>query len=638
MKKTIKIFFSVFMSVLIICFSCLTVFADTTVDGSAGLFNKEYFEKRVEKTSYLSSKSFNLSQLPIDDYLTIFSDAYYTDTQYKTVTFIRTTDSYFNYCEEERYYSALGSDLADNEIRFVYLKNEKRVILLTHLKSYSYSFSDNNSRPFVNVLDFSNKNGTVFWFPDNASTQYPYGYFINNEEACNFINTKSNYQSFMANVTRDRPYCEYVPSLFAYFAQIIPGYQGHIVDTSFEGVLSKFGKNCDNSILKQYKYQVTYLKNNDIVMMFLNNNKAPAYEVSDYNGQYDYSKKYKFTYANSYDAVIYFPQYQKYLTYDDWYNNKSEPNDFRWFWEEDKKSFSLISDWTVTFNDTGKPSYSGTRVVLSWDEKNSVDNSSLVTSWETLDTDYLESKGFKKGRPDDQNYPYRVSYYINGVPKASVYFNSKPKLEVVRENDFNAEYKMCLIPNYGYFYLELEDMYLPFDGTMGKYTNKSDIFSNIQNGWYDFLTSCKAELDEDVWLHLFENYRGNDTYYVGSRVFFNWDVSADIGKKPDDKFDYSKVFQDGGKYVDKNGHIHGGSLSNYDDEDLNKWNTNGKDDNSNKDTSSSSDFDFSFEGITAYCKDFWNFMQAALAIFPSFIWLLVGTSIAVLIALRLLGR
>ena len=52
--------------------------------------------------------------------------------------------------------------------------------------------------------------------------------------------------------------------------------------------------------------------------------------------------------------------------------------------------------------------------------------------------------------------------------------------------------------------------------------------------------------------------------------FFNWDVSADIGKKPDDKFDYSKVFQDGGKYVDKNGHIHGGSLSNYDDEDLNK--------------------------------------------------------------------
>ena len=75
----------------------------------------------------------------------------------------------------------------------------------------------------------------------------------------------------------------------------------------------------------------------------------------------------------------------------------------------------------------------------------------------------------------------------------------------MRENDFNAEYKMCLIPNYGYFYLELEDMYLPFDGTMGKYTNKSDIFSNIQNGWYDFLTSCKAELDEDVWLHLFEN-------------------------------------------------------------------------------------------------------------------------------------
>ena len=638
MKKTIKIFFAVFMSVLIICFSCLSVFADTTVDGTTALFNKEYFTKRVEKTQYLSSNDFNLSSLPVDDYLTIFEDAYYTDTFYKTVYFIPTAGNYINYCEEERYYSALGSDLANNEIRFVFLKNEKSVILLTKLKSYAYCFSDNHSNPIVNVYGNSNNSDPLVWFPVNDSTNTPYGYFINNKEACDFINNKSGYQSFIANIRDDMPYCEYVSSLFSIFAQIIPGYTGHIVDTSFEGVLSKFGKDCDNSILKQYKYQVTYLKNNDIVMMFLNNNKAPAYEVSDYAGQYDYSKKYKFTYANSYDAVIYFPQYQKYLTYDDWYNNKSEPNDFKWFWEEDKKSFSLISDWTVTFNDSGKPSYSGTRVVLSWDEKNSVDNSSLVKAWDTLNTDTLESKGFKKGRPDDQNYPYRVSYYINNVPKFSVYFNSKPKVAVVRENDFNAEYKICLIPTYGYIYLELEDMYLPFDGTMEKYTNKTDFISNIQNSWFDFLTSYKADIDEDVWLHLFENYRGDDTHYIGTRVFFNWDVSPDIGKKPDDKFDYSKVFQDGGKYVDKNGHIHGGSLDNYDDEDLNKWNTNGKDDNSNKDTSSSSDFDFSFEGITEYCKDFWNFMQAALAIFPSFIWLLVGTSIAVLIALRLLGR
>lgn len=632
MKKTIKIIFAVFMSVLIICFSCVSAFADTTVDSDSVTLS--YFQKLIKDNKF--SLNCSLSDLPADDYLVFAEyDTYYTHP-YLKFSFIPRSAKKYVYLDNINNFADLKKAVTPDTDTIYLCRNSDDAFSIWFTFDY-YELNLSNSSQFVHrkVSEQMYSIHNLFLYL-NSDINYINNDFINDKSLFDMISKNTTVYP-ISNITNKRT-LSYCSSLFLYCTQLVPGYQGHIFDTSFEGVLSEFGKDCDNSILKQYKYQVTYLKNNDIVMMFLNNNKAPAYEVSDYAGQYDYSKKYKFTYANSYDAVIYFPQYQKYLTYDDWYNNKSEPNDFKWFWEEDKKSFSLISDWTVTFNDTGKPSYSGTRVVLSWDEKNSVDNSSLVTSWETLDTDFLESKGFKKGRPDNQNYPYRVSYYINGVPKASVYFNSKPKLEVVRENDFNAEYKICLIPTYGYFYLELEDMYLPFDGTMGKYTNKSDIFSNIQNGWYDFLTSCKAELDEDVWLHLFENYRGNDTYYVGSRVFFNWDVSVDIGKKPDDKFDYSKVFQDGGKYVDKNGHIHGGSLSNYDDEDLNKWNTNGKDDNSNKDTSSSSDFDFSFEGITAYCKDFWNFMQAALAIFPSFIWLLVGTSIAVLIALRLLGR
>ncbi len=632
MKKTIKIIFAVFMSVLIICFSCVSAFADTTVDSDSVTLS--YFQKLIKDNKF--SLNCSLSDLPADDYLVFAEyDTYYTHP-YLKFSFIPRSAKKYVYLDNINNFADLKKAVTPDTDTIYLCRNSDDAFSIWFTFDY-YELNLSNSSQFVHrkVSEQMYSIHKLFLYR-NSDINYINNDFINDKSLFDMISKNTTVYP-ISNITNKRT-LSYCSSLFLYCTQLVPGYQGHIFDTSFEGVLSEFGKDCDNSILKQYKYQVTYLKNNDIVMMFLNNNKAPAYEVSDYAGQYDYSKKYKFTYANSYDAVIYFPQYQKYLTYDDWYNNKSEPNDFKWFWEEDKKSFSLISDWTVTFNDTGKPSYSGTRVVLSWDEKNSVDNSSLVTSWETLDTDFLESKGFKKGRPDNQNYPYRVSYYINGVPKASVYFNSKPKLEVVRENDFNAEYKICLIPTYGYFYLELEDMYLPFDGTMGKYTNKSDIFSNIQNGWYDFLTSCKAELDEDVWLHLFENYRGNDTYYVGSRVFFNWDVSVDIGKKPDDKFDYSKVFQDGGKYVDKNGHIHGGSLSNYDDEDLNKWNTNGKDDNSNKDTSSSSDFDFSFEGITAYCKDFWNFMQAALAIFPSFIWLLVGTSIAVLIALRLLGR
>lgn len=622
------------MSVLIICFSCVSSFADTTVDSSSVTLS--YFQKLIKDNKF--SLDCSLSDLPADDYL-VFADynTYYTD-HYLYFNFIPKSGKKYVYLDNINSVDDFkkAAVTVDNNTIYICRNSKGYCYLYFSFDYYTLKLSKTSSLVH-NTLSHSTINNifNVFLYSSNDIK------YINN----NFVNDKSLFDKIseittvypISNITNKRT-LSYCSSLFLYCTQLVPGYQGHIVDTSFEGVLSKFGKDCDNSILKQYKYQVTYLKNNDIVMMFLNNNKAPAYEVSDYAGQYDYSKKYKFTYANSYDAVIYFPQYQKYLTYDDWYNNKSEPNDFKWFWEEDKKSFSLISDWTVTFSDSGAPSYSGTRVVLSWDEKNSVDNSSLVKAWDTLNTDTLESKGFKKGRPDDQNYPYRVSYYINNVPKFSVYFNSKPKVAVVRENDFNAEYKICLIPTYGYIYLELEDMYLPFDGTMEKYTNKTDFISNIQNSWFDFLTSYKADIDEDVWLHLFENYRGDDTHYIGTRVFFNWDVSPGIGKKPDDKFDYSKVFQDGGKYVDKNGHIHGGSLDNYDDEDLNKWNTNGKDDNSNKDTSSSSDFDFSFEGITEYCKDFWNFMQAALAIFPSFIWLLVGTSIAVLIALRLLGR
>lgn len=620
------------MSVLIICFSCVSAFADTTVDSDSVTLS--YFQKLIKDNKF--SLNCSLSDLPADDYLVFAEyDTYYTHP-YLKFSFIPRSAKKYVYLDNINNLADLKKAVTPDTDTIYLCRNSDDAFSIWFTFDY-YELNLSNSSQFVHrkVSEQMYSIHNLFLYR-NSDINYINNDFINDKSLFDMISKNTTVYP-ISNITNKRT-LSYCSSLFLYCTQLVPGYKGHIVDTSFEGVLSQYGKDCDNSILKQYKYQVTYLKNNDIVMMFLNNNKAPAYEVSDYSGQYDYSKKYKFTYANSYDAVIYFPQYQKYLTYDDWYNNKSEPNDFKWFWEEDKKSFSLISDWTVTFSESGSPSYSGTRVVLSWDEKNSIDNSSLVKAWDTLSTDTLESKGFKKGRPDDQNYPYRVSYYINNVPKFSVYFNSKPKVAVIRENDFNAEYKICLIPTYGYIYLELEDMYLPFDGTMEKYTNKTDFISNIQNSWFDFLTSYKADIDEDVWLHLFENYRGDDTHYIGTRVFFNWDVSSDIGRKPDDKFDYSKVFQDGGKYVDKNGHIHGGSLSNYDDEDLNKWNTNGKDDNSNKDTSSSSDFDFSFEGITEYCKDFWNFMQAALVIFPSFIWLLVGTSIAVLIALRLLGR
>ena len=70
MKKTIKIFFAVFMSVLIICFSCVSAFADTTVDSGTTL-DLNYFKNNVFK-KYLDS-NVSLAELPDDNYL-VFVD------------------------------------------------------------------------------------------------------------------------------------------------------------------------------------------------------------------------------------------------------------------------------------------------------------------------------------------------------------------------------------------------------------------------------------------------------------------------------------------------------------------------------------------------------------------------------------
>lgn len=76
MKKTIKIIFAVFMSVLIICFSCVSVFADTSVDTET--INLAYFQKLIKDNNF--SLDCSLAELPVDDYLVVAEyNTYYTD-------------------------------------------------------------------------------------------------------------------------------------------------------------------------------------------------------------------------------------------------------------------------------------------------------------------------------------------------------------------------------------------------------------------------------------------------------------------------------------------------------------------------------------------------------------------------------
>lgn len=659
MKKTIKIFFAVFMSVLIICFSCVTAFADTSVSDD---YNKTVNFFKTYIYNFVNEKQ-TLRDLPDNQYLSLVEVTMDPSSTAKNpcvkTMFIPSRGKKLVYYGDLKSYSEIPSiPVVDNAI-YLYSVNKEFFGLAFTGNAYfihktsSYGSTSLQSIPFYSSASrFPNftfagtslDNGSAFTFcSDKMLTDFlvAKGDRVGLYQSADMNSAISEYKKAFVDKLGYIPtnFCVPYTSLFPLLTNIFPGYTGHIIDTSFEGLLADKGLTCDSSITKNYKYQISYIKNNDLVMMFLNNNKKPDLKIEDYkDGVNTNSKKYTFTYNSVYDTIVYFPQYQKYLNYDDWYNSDSVPKDFRWFWSEDKKSFSLISDWNVSFDESGKASYNGTRVVVNWElDGSSVDKISVSKSWQ-VDKEILKDKGWKEGRPSDQNYPYCAQLWQNNIPVFSVYFNSKPKVRIKRESDYYCEYAIDMIGMCGYVYSEWADMSTQFDFTTGKVAKGSDMLSQGQNlVWYLF-NDLGGRVDDSCLLHLYDNYKGDDEHFVGTKVFFNWDVTSntfDTNLKNDD-YDYSKTLLKGGSYKDENGHIHGGDLKQYDDEDLNKWNDNGKDDDSNK--NNSSDFDFSFEGITEYCKDFWNFMQSALAIFPSFVWLLVGASIAVLIALRLLGR
>lgn len=629
------------MSVLIICFSCVSAFADTTLDDNGSSYDKVFFSKKVFTDDVLSNVNVNLKKLPANDngYITVVTQEF-SSTGEKTTCIMFIPNSNREVVKVANL-DFIPTSITDDKIYIAYYASRDDLLCRFKGDYYSLFIYDGGCSFVVNQQTFGNNHGFAVashsdWGQCNKS-------FVSDPVMRTAMEHHSYYKDYISSGVDYEGYVRfgYNEKLFSIVVQLVPGYSGHIIDTSFEGLLADKGLTCDNSILKNYKYQISYIKNNDLVMMFLNNNKKPDLKIEDYkDGLNTNSKKYTFTYNSVYDTIVYFPQYQKYLNYDDWYSSESVPKDFRWFWSEDKKSFSLISDWNVSFDDTGKANYNGSRVVVNWKlDESSIDNISLTKSWQ-VDKEMLKDKGWKEGRPSDQNYPYCVQLWQNNIPVYSVYFNSKPKVRINRESDYYCEYAIDMIGMCGYVYSEWADMSTQFDFTTGKVSKGSDILSQGQNlVWYLF-NDLGGRADDSCLLHLYDNYKGDDEHFVGTKVFFNWDVTSntfDTNLKNDD-YDYSKTLLKGGSYKDENGHIHGGDLKQYDDEDLNKWNTNGKDDNNNKDTSSSSDFDFSFEGISEYCKDFWSFMKSALAIFPAFVWTLIFISISVIIALRLLGR
>lgn len=624
MKKTIKIIFAVFMSVLIICFSCVSVFADTSVDTET--INLAYFQKLIKDNNF--SLDCSLAELPVDDYLVVAEyNTYYTD-DYLYFNFIPRSGKKYAYVED---IVNTANDLkkvvtVDNDTIYLCKNSQGRLYLYFSFDYYTLRLSNISVLKHYSVSDaMYGMFGFYMYF--GSDIKYTDNYFVNEKSLFDKISEVTTVYPLL-NIT-DKTTLDYCSSLFAYCTQLVPGYKGAVYDSSLENILSQNGKTCDDSIIDKYKYQIYYSLNNDLRMVFLNNAYQPQYKKDKFQGtNSDDAYKYKFHYNKTSDCIVYYPTFKMYLPYDDWYKFQPEDNSFHWWWEKDTKDFTLISDWKYS-NGT----YTGTRVATNWEKLNQLGESADFTAISSFitDKDKLLKNGWKDGRPSDTNYPFCIEVDYNGKPGLFIYSNSKPKVSKVDIiTNTHKQFNIYMVGMYGYVYNAINNCYINYD-----FTIKDGQKNFVQQYLFKYFSYELHCLDSNLNLTLYENYKGTDNDYKGTRVFFNWDITQDLKLSADDLQKLqNNCKEDIGAFTDSNGNHHGGNLNNYSDEDKNKFNESG----SNSDSTTDNNFDFSFNGIMNYCDSFFSFIQSAFSVFPASIWLLISLSIAMLVFLRVLGR
>ena len=624
MKKTIKIIFAVFMSVLIICFSCVSVFADTSVDTET--INLAYFQKLIKDNNF--SLDCSLAELPVDDYLVVAEyNTYYTD-DYLYFNFIPRSGKKYAYVED---IVNTANDLkkvvtVDNDTIYLCKNSQGRLYLYFSFDYYTLRLSNISVLKHYSVSDaMYGMFGFYMYF--GSDIKYTDNYFVNEKSLFDKISEVTTVYPLL-NIT-GKATLDYCSSLFAYCTQLVPGYKGAVYDSSLENILSQNGKICDDSIIDKYKYQIYYSLNNDLRMVFLNNAYQPQYKKDKFQGtNSDDAYKYKFHYNKTSDCIVYYPTFKMYLPYDDWYKFQPEDNSFHWWWEKDTKDFTLISDWKYS-NGT----YTGTRVATNWEKLNQLGESADFTAISSFitDKDKLLKNGWKDGRPSDTNYPFCIEVDYNGKPGLFIYSNSKPKVSKVDIiTNTHKQFNIYMVGMYGYVYNAINNCYINYD-----FTIKDGQKNFVQQYLFKYFSYELHCLDSNLNLTLYENYKGTDNDYKGTRVFFNWDITQDLKLSADDLQKLqNNCKEDIGAFTDSNGNHHGGNLNNYSDEDKNKFNESG----SNSDSTTDNNFDFSFNGIMNYCDSFFSFIQSAFSVFPASIWLLISLSIAMLVFLRVLGR
>ena len=612
------------MSVLIICFSCVSVFADTSVDTET--INLAYFQKLIKDNNF--SLDCSLAELPVDDYLVVAEyNTYYTD-DYLYFNFIPRSGKKYAYVED---IVNTANDLkkvvtVDNDTIYLCKNSQGRLYLYFSFDYYTLRLSNISVLKHYSVSDaMYGMFGFYMYF--GSDIKYTDNYFVNEKSLFDKISEVTTVYPLL-NIT-DKATLDYCSSLFAYCTQLVPGYKGAVYDSSLENILSQNGKTCDDSIIDKYKYQIYYSLNNDLRMVFLNNAYQPQYKKDKFQGtNSDDAYKYKFHYNKTSDCIVYYPTFKMYLPYDDWYKFQPEDNSFHWWWEKDTKDFTLISDWKYS-NGT----YTGTRVATNWEKLNQLGESADFTAISSFitDKDKLLKNGWKDGRPSDTNYPFCIEVDYNGKPGLFIYSNSKPKVSKVDIiTNTHKQFNIYMVGMYGYVYNAINNCYINYD-----FTIKDGQKNFVQQYLFKYFSYELHCLDSNLNLTLYENYKGTDNDYKGTRVFFNWDITQDLKLSADDLQKLqNNCKEDIGAFTDSNGNHHGGNLNNYSDEDKNKFNESG----SNSDSTTDNNFDFSFNGIMNYCDSFFSFIQSAFSVFPASIWLLISLSIAMLVFLRVLGR
>lgn len=622
-----KKLFSLLLTLIILLFSVMPVYADTTVNDNdkQALLRESCFQ--------FENDTFNLNFLPSADYLTFINKEYINGADNYNVVckFIPHTNKKIVNLGLIDYEPTENSDF--DTIYLYAIKGENGDLYLKFSVCFTYYYlvrNHDNSVSYGEVKSaelpthFANEFITVY---DSYDRKNPYNdiLFVNNE---NIYNTFIEYEHFApfktASLDGSDTYLIYDYSLFYNLTQIVPGYTGTIFDSSLEFIINSNATDCDSNIIDKYEYKIYYARNNVNEYVFLNNTYEPKVEKSQYTGNNtELAYKYKFTYQNTSTAIVYFPRLNKYLSYDDWYELQPKDNNFKWFWDtsDDNKSFNLYSDWTYNNGD-----YTGTRVAYSWDSTNGMGQNLDYHSFASVieDKEYFLNNGWKSGRPKDVNYPYCIEIDYDGKPTLFLYSNSKfNRISSTYYSETCREFEVNILTSYGYIYNAVTDTYINYDMTVdiGKSQYQKNTFK---------IFSFLFGLDNDFTMHLWDNYKGTPDNYIGTRVFFNFKLS-DFGFREEMNI-YTKP--DIGKFVDDNGNSHGGNLKDYTDADLNKFNTAG----SNSTNNSYNDFEFSYDNVYDYVDDYFYFIERVFSIFPPFIWVILSLSLTLLIVLRVLGR